>query len=482
LSNPKGWKNREIEILQLLGRGLTNQEIGQHLHLAVDTIRWYNKKIYEKLDVNNRTQAVQESISKGLISGQPIIQPTPENRQNSMIARSPIQYISNGDVHIAYMTVGTRPVDLLFIHGFLSHLEVAWEEPLFAQFFETLAISARVILFDKRGMGLSDRVQGAPSLENTIDDALTVLDAVGSRETYVMGTSEGAAAAVLLAATYPERVSGLVLYAATPKVVRSNGGPDWAVSQESFSGFINGLKDQWGQAWGLNSFAPSLSNNEKFQAWWSKILRAASSPAAIGAVLEMVAKIDIRSLLPQVKVRTLIIHKTQDRMVNIGAGRYLAEQMPDAQMVELPGEDHIYFIKSDAILAATRRFIEEPGSGFDVESWIAILLNITPRQGRGLNKDLELLINNYSPRHILEVENSILVIFESPSRAMACARLVMNSPHSGTMKLNLHIGECSLFDGYPKTSVLEQSMAAINASQDGELTITETLQNILGSS
>ena len=214
-------KERELEILRLLADRLTDRAIAGRLDLSVETVRWYNKQIYAKLGVASRTEAALHARSLGLLDT-PVVAV-----DRAPTERSAIRYATNDGVSIAYQVVGSGPVDLLFIPGFVSHLEVSWEDPGYTAFFEALGRRARVIIFDKRGAGLSDRSQGASTIEQTISDARAVLRAVGSRRAFVSGTSEGGAAAVLLAATYPEEVRGLVLIASTPMIARHGVEPAW---------------------------------------------------------------------------------------------------------------------------------------------------------------------------------------------------------------------------------------------------------------
>ncbi|MCA9946966.1 MAG: alpha/beta fold hydrolase [Anaerolineales bacterium] len=354
MNDSTNWKAREIEILELLAQGLTNSQIGARLHLSYDTIRWYNKQIFEKLAVSNRLQAVNRAAELGLLDQAAPVMP----HSLLKVKKSPVQYVVNGDVHLAYQIVGDGPIDLLFIHGFLSHLELAWENEEFARFFTELGQFARIILFDKRGVGLSDRIQGAPTLATTVEDARCVLDAAQSDHAVIMGTSEGAAAAVLLSVTYPERVMGLILYAAVAKVVRTGAEPAWANQADRFRAMITHITEGWGGPWAVESFAPSKAQDEAFRDWWAMILRAASSPSSIKAVLERLGEVDIRALLPKVAVKSLVIHKQDDRIAPLEAGRYFATNIPDATWIELPGADHIYFIESTAGLEAIHQFCQ----------------------------------------------------------------------------------------------------------------------------
>ena len=466
------FKPRELEILRLLAEGLTNPEIGERLHLAHDTVRWYNKHIFEKLGAANRLQAVQRAVEQGKLPGPSLGgNATPDQHP----PRPPVQYIANRDVHLAYQVVGNGPVDLLFIHGFLSHVELAWENPEYRAFFEHLGRFARVILFDKRGVGLSDRIQGAPSLETTMDDARCVLDAAGSRKAYILGTSEGGAAAVLLAATYPERVLGLILINATAKVVQTDGEPAWASSEAGFANFIESLYQNWGQPWAAQNFAPSRANDLHFRSWWAMVLRAASSPSSLKAVLNLVRDIDIRPLLPQIHVRTLILHKTGDRMVPCEAGQYLAGHMPHATFIEIPGADHIYFIESEALLAALAQFCQEPVT--PTQTWLAILLYVPTREEP--EPQLIAALQQTHPKHLLPGSRGVLAAFDTPTRAIHCARHLQTlAPQS----VILHIGACQITDGTPHAAALAPLHQAAAHPLPPEILLTHPLHAILAGS
>jgi pimeloyl-ACP methyl ester carboxylesterase/DNA-binding CsgD family transcriptional regulator len=476
------WKARELEILRLLAQGLTNSEIGARLHLAQETVRWYNKHLFEKLGVNNRLQAVNRAAELGLLPDSGV---SPALKAGPPATRSPVQYVANGDVHIAYQVIGRGPVDLLFIHGFLSHLELAWENPDFTSFFEQLGRNARVILFDKRGVGLSDRIQGAPTLENTIEDACCVLEAAGSERAFVMGTSEGGAAAVLLASTYPERVLGLILYAAIPKVVRTNDEPAWAAPPDQFERMIERMQKTWGGPWAVENFAPSRAHDGRFRAWWAMILRAASSPSSIKAVLNLVREVDIRPLLPQVRVKTLVIHKTDDRIASVEAGRYFATHMPNATWVELPGADHIYFIESAALLSAVAQFCQEKATRDGVDTWIAILLYVlyaATNEAGASARDLQTHLKAYDPRRTTSTTRGVIALFDSPTRAIQCALRLRSRAKQAPVRISLHVGACHVVNGQPLESVLGIAERAAELAAPGEIVVTRTLRDILSGS
>lgn len=471
----ENWKPRELEILQLLAQSLTNSEIAARLHLSQETIRWYNKQIFEKLGARNRTQAVQKAAEQNLLKG-------PERSAKAQqVNRSPVRYISNDDIHIAYQIIGDGPVDLLFIHGFLSNLEIAWEDAEYTEFFEQLGKFARVILFDKRGMGLSDRVQGAPSLEDTLSDAICVLDAAASTRTFVMGTSEGGAAAVLLASTHPERVQGLVLYSSTPKLVKTNGEPEWADDEDAFLSSLERIKQQWGGPWAIQNFAPSRAQTESFRNWWAKVLRSSTSPSEASAVLRVLRDIDIRSLLSQVHTRTLVIHKTQDRILTVEAGRYFATHMPNAQFVEIPGADHFFFVESSQIIAAIQQFCQEKAEP-SADTMLGIVLCLQMPDVQRNEKLIQRELKEQHAKGIFFSADEVIAVFDGPSRAIRCALNLREAIKNETLHISLHVGECNVDDGKPAPAIVDVARQTAGFSPAGKIIVTQTLRDILAGS
>lgn len=474
MTDRRDWKDRELEILALLAQGLSDRAIATRLRISTETVRWYNKQIYNRLGVSNRTRAVHRAAALGLMDV--AVPPAAQ----APVDRSPVRYVDNGGVSIAWQTVGSGPVDLIFIHGFLSHLEVAWEDPEFTAFFEQLGRSVRVILFDKRGVGLSDRMQGAPSIEQTISDARHVLDAAGSQRAFVSGTSEGGAAAVLLASMHPERVRGLMLIGSTPVVVSQNGEPEWAVPCELFDQRISLLLATFGQPWALERFAPSRLHDETFQAWWSRVLRASASPSSVRSVLEQVRDIDIRPLLPQVRTRTVVVHRTDDRIVRVEAGRYLANNIPNAKLVELPGNDHIFFVDGAPVAFALTRFMMEPDAAPEIDTWIAIILCVSGSE-TNLTPEKREVLDACNTRQIHATRHSWMALFDAPNRAVQAARRLRELGMSRTPGMALHIGACSHADG-PIPQVGEVVLRIASDAAPGEILVSGTLRDVLGGS
>jgi len=273
------------------------------------------------------------------------------------------RYARNGDVSIAYRVVGDGPFDLVVVPGAITHLEHGWTEPATVRYTERLASFSRVISFDKRGTGMSDRDFGIATLEERMDDVRAVMDAAGSERAAIFGSSEGGAMAALFAATHPGRTTALVLYGTFPRVLWA---PDWpgippeeweARQQAAFEAFGNGVP--------LDLWAPSAATPER-QAWWGAHERLGASPGAARALNAMISDIDIRAVLPSIAVPTLILHRTGDRVVPVAAGQYLAAVIPEAKYIELAGEDHLpMYGDVEALLGEVEEFLT--GSRQEVE-------------------------------------------------------------------------------------------------------------------
>jgi DNA-binding SARP family transcriptional activator/pimeloyl-ACP methyl ester carboxylesterase len=271
----------------------------------------------------------------------------------------PTRYVSGGSVHLAYQTYGRGRIDILMLPGFVSHVERVWEDERCRAFLSSLAAMGRLVLFDRRGVGLSDRVGSSPSAEATAQDIGTVLDAAGSRRVVLFGASEGGPACIRFAADHPERVAGLILFASLAK---GSSAPDYphALHAGQYAAWLQQLVSAWGGPAGIETFAPSLAGDAKARAWWAGLLRAASSPGAIKGVLEALRDTDVRHLLGRIAVPTLVLHRRGDRAVRIGAGRHLAGHIPQARFIELDGDDHWVFAGDHhAVLDRVRQFIGE---------------------------------------------------------------------------------------------------------------------------
>ncbi len=255
------------------------------------------------------------------------------------------RYAKSGDVNIAYQIVGEGPVDLVYVPGWVSHVEEVWEEPTRARFLSRLASFSRLLLFDKRGTGMSDRVPlgELPTLEQRMDDVRAVMDAAGVERAALFGFSEGGNMSILFAATYPQRTIALVTFGVFAKRLRSPDYP-WAPTWEDRQKEIALVEREWGGDMDLSSLAPSVAHDEGFRRMLATYLRRSASPGAAAALLRMNTFIDVRHVLPTIRVPTLVLHRTHDRDASIEEGRYIAARIPGAKFVELPGQDHLPWV------------------------------------------------------------------------------------------------------------------------------------------
>ncbi len=268
--------------------------------------------------------------------------PVPPAAAGSHFQTSRTCYAKSGDLHIAYQTIGRGSLDILLVPGFVSHVERVWEDSRCRKFLTALSGIGRLILFDRRGVGLSDRVGAIPSVEATAEDLLSVMNAAGSKRALLIGASEGGPGCIQFAVNHPDRLAGLVLYGSLAKGSREKGYP-FAMSRRQYDAWLERLIREWGGPAELAFFAPSFVGDRQAENWWASLLRSASSPGAIKGVLEALRDIDVRGILPDIATPTLVIHRRGDRAVRSEAGRYLAQGIPGARFVELDGNDHWFW-------------------------------------------------------------------------------------------------------------------------------------------
>ncbi len=271
--------------------------------------------------------------------------------------RPETRYSRIGKISIAYQVVGDGPIDLVLVPGFVSHVEVIWEEPNLAHFLTRLASFSRLILFDKRGTGLSDPMVGTPTMAERMDDIRAVMDAVGSKRAALLGVSEGGTLGMTFANAHPERAQALILYGSW---ARRMTGPDypWGPNEGELEGLLGRMLEGWATGTWWDGGHPSRADTPRHRAWWAKYLRMAASPAMAQSLIRMNARLDIRELLPEIRTPTLILHRTDDTWIEVGHARYLAAHIPAATYVELAGADHRPWLGDvDAIVDEVERFL-----------------------------------------------------------------------------------------------------------------------------
>ncbi len=282
---------------------------------------------------------------------------TAHNEYGEPLDLSPVRFAKSDELHIAWRSLGKNGTDILFVPGFVSHLDIRYRIGSLARFDQALAKYGRLISFDKRGVGLSDRIAYAPKPEQIVVDMLAVLDAAGSDKAVLFGVSESGPTAALFATLYPERTRALIMYGSFAKGTRSEDHP-WGLSRQDYNAWLDKLIAGWGGPSSLEYFAPSLVNDPEAQEGWARYLRGAATPTSIRGILETLRDIDVRDVLAQVKTPSLVLHRQGDRIAAYQAGKDMAERIPGAQFRLLPGDDHWWFVgDSDSIIQEIEQFL-----------------------------------------------------------------------------------------------------------------------------
>ena len=402
------------------------------------------------------------------------------------LRRGPVRYARSGDLNIAYQVTGEGPIDLVLISGFISHLEKDWEEPRHARFLERLGSVARLIRFDKRGTGLSDRPPGVPDLETRMDDVRAVMDAVDSSRAVLFGYSESAPMAILFTATYPERARALVLYGAYAKRLDPDDDYPWAPTREARAAYIERLERDWGFESDMKMMCPSA--DEAMARWWGERCRAAASPGAIRALNEMNSLIDVRALLPAIRVPTLVVHRGTDYDVRVEEGRYIAERIPGARFVELPGADHFVGVDPDQILDVVEPFLVEcRAARIPVENDRMLVTLVATEIAAGVTfpeRRHESLLARYRGRELEAVGGRMLASFDGPARAVRYATAIARAGQAlgVEVRIGVHTGEVEIADGRARGVALDIALGAAAAAGPGEVLVSQTVAHLVAGS
>jgi pimeloyl-ACP methyl ester carboxylesterase/DNA-binding winged helix-turn-helix (wHTH) protein/class 3 adenylate cyclase len=408
--------------------------------------------------------------------------------------RLPVQYARSGDVNIAYQVLGSGPVDLVFVMGWVSHLEYFWTEPSFARFLRRLAGFSRLILFDKRGTGLSDRIADLPSLEERMDDVRAVLNAVGSRRAVLLGVSEGGPMCSLFAATYPDQTEALIMIGTYARRLRAADYP-WGPTPEEHEAFCCDILERWGGPVGIETRAPSVAADPAFREWWATYLRMGASPAAAVALTRMNAQIDVRHVLPTIRLPTLVLHRTGDRCLLVEEGRYVASLIPGARFVALPGDDHLPFVgDQDALLDEIERFLTFERVRAESNRVLATILCATlsgSRPARPTASEIDRLqalvaaqTHRFRGRDLRRTGEGAFSAFDGPARAIRCGRAIVGeASHLGiALGIGLHTGEWDTLraDGEGPVAAAAARIAAF--AQPGDVLVSRTVVDLVGGS
>ncbi|MDT4917267.1 MAG: hypothetical protein QOH89_1967 [Pseudonocardiales bacterium] len=411
-----------------------------------------------------------------------------------------VRFARSGDIDIAYRVVGDGPIDLVSVEGSYSHLEIEWELPAYRSYYERLGEFTRVIIFDKRGMGMSDRVPGATSLDVRMDDIGAVMDAVGSERAAVMGESEGGPLAMLFAAAHPERTVALILQGAE---VRERTDADWPWgenTQEEFEAALATMPGRWGQGTGMQYYAPSVGDVPWARAWLSRLQTHACTPAAWTAFARMAFDIDVRNVAPAINVPTLILHAVDDQICHVENARFLARTIRGSRYVELPGGDHVAWFEPDDVIGEIREFLTgrrgEPRSDrvlatvlfTDLVDSTATASRLGDRQWRDLldqhRRHVRRQLERFGGREVDTAGDGFFATFAGPAKAIRCGRAIIDDAASLDLQVRAgaHIGEVETLGDKVSGVAVHIGARVMARAAGGELLVSSTVKDIVAGS
>jgi pimeloyl-ACP methyl ester carboxylesterase len=418
-----------------------------------------------------------------------------------------VQYAKSGDVNIAYQVTGEGPFDLVFVPGYVTHVEMQWAIPSFAPFLEKLSSFSRLIRFDKRGTGMSDRVSGAPTLETRMDDVRVVMDAVGSRRAAFYGLSEGAAMSILFAATYPERVVALVVRSAFPRRMWAPDYP-WGRTEDEYEREVERDLQVFGPRHHAREALGALGrfSDEETESFL-QMIRYATSPGSLQALHRMNKEIDVRHVLPAVRVPTLVLHGSEDTILPLEVARYVASQIPTARLVELDGIGHLAFDEAsgDLIAGEIQRFLGEVRSAgsweegepdrvlatvlfTDIVGSTAKAAELGDRGWRELLARHHALIRRELVRfrgaELDTAGDGFFARFDGPARAIRCASAITESVRELGLEIRagLHTGECEVMDGKVGGIAVHIGARVAKEARPGEVLVSSTVKDLVAGS
>jgi class 3 adenylate cyclase/pimeloyl-ACP methyl ester carboxylesterase len=408
------------------------------------------------------------------------------------------KYARSGDLHIAYQVVGEGPVDLLWVPTWIWQIEHVWEEPTTAAMLRRLSSLARFITFDRRGAGMSDQIDSAPTLEEQMDDVVAVLDAVGSEEAAVFAMLEAGSMACLFAATHPERTRALVLYEATPRMISA---PDyeWPLTREEREIAARALPERWGTGESVLSLTPSGRKSESFRQWAGRLERLAASPRTAQAFFRMHSETDVRPVLPTIQVPTLVLHRASDTYIDIRHSRYLAEHIPGARLVELPGDGTLPFGSGqEELIGEVEEFLTGTRHAPDPERILATVMfsdivdstrraaEMGDRRWRGLLESIDGNIETELGRHrgrvVKKMGDGLLATFDGPARAIQCAAAIRDGARQGyglEVRSGLHTGEIELLGNDVGGLAVHIGARVGSLAGPGEVLVSNTVKDLV---
>ena len=412
------------------------------------------------------------------------------------------RYAKSGAVHIAYQVAGGGPFDVVYVPGWVSHVEEAWEEPNYRRMLERLASFSRLIFFDKRGTGLSDPVpvSDLPTIEMRMDDVRAVMDAAGSERAALLGHSEGGVMSLVFAATYPERTTALVTIGTYAKRIWSPDYP-WAPTPEQRQVTYDDVERTWGTEVDLSYFAPSMAGDAAFERDMARYFRRSASPQAALALLRMNTQTDIRDVLPAIHVPTLVMNRIDDRDVMVEEARYIAGRIPGAKLVELPGGDHTLWVGDvDGILDEVEEFLTGVRRGPDIDRVLTTVLftdivgsteraselgdrawsDLVERHHSVIRRELE----RFRGREVDTAGDGFLATFDGPARGVRCAAAAVEGIRGLGLEIRagLHTGEVELAGDAVRGVAVHVGARIAGTARGGEVLVSRTVKDLVSGS
>jgi len=407
------------------------------------------------------------------------------------------RYATSDGLSVAYKVVGTGPRDLVLMSPFWGQIEHLWELPSCERFLRRLASFSRLIMFDKRGSGLSDRVSGTPSAEDRMDDIRAVMEAVGSSRATLFGMSEGGTLCALFAATYPERIDSLVIYAGAARFTPAADYP-WGLTKATIAALDEYSRTRWGSGGMLGTIAPAVAADEGLRRWFGQLERLTGPPSAVRDLLRWNMEIDVRDVLSTIRAPTLVIHRTGDPTLEIGHGRYLAEHIPGARLLELPGDEHYPYIRdTEPVISAVEEFVTGELRLADHDRVLATVLftdivgsteraaALGDRQWRDLLERHHLLVRrelgHFGGREVKTVGDGFLATFDGPARAVRCACAIREGVQTlgVSMTAGIHTGECELLDADIGGIAVHIAARVEAEAEPGEVLVSSTVKDLV---
>jgi pimeloyl-ACP methyl ester carboxylesterase len=412
------------------------------------------------------------------------------------------RYAKSGDLHIAYQVTGDGPVDLVFVHGWISHIEHLWEEPSLARFLSRLASFSRLILLDKRGTGLSDPVplDKLPTLEERMDDLRAVMDAAGSEHAALLGTSEAGALNLLFAATHPDRTAALILLNSYARLTWAEDYPHGIRPNDAFQ-LLKTIETGWGTGVAFEALVASQADNEAMRKWWARYQRQAASPGAAVTLLRRAFDTDARGVLSSITVPTLILHKAGDPFTGPEHGRFLAQGIPAARYVELAGVDHLFFAEdSDRLVAEIQEFLTGVRDHSEPDRVLATVLfadivgstELAAKMGDRRWQDIiqsyygavRAELARFRGTEINTAGDGVFVSFDGPARAIRCGLAICEAVRRFgiEVRIGVHTGECELIAGKIGGIAVHIGARVAALARSGEVLVSTTVRDLVAGS